>query len=212
MLITVNFQLVGVQVVMVDPVIAADDYTYERAVFQDRLYHRAMSPDDVSPLKHTTWRLVKDQAIKLPHLRMIRKGAHHDSRQMLAWASFGQHWLEAGELQIQIGSPYCFAECVVGFKTRCLAILQVLTLNPRAPSRPDPWTGQTEFAVILMISLFQDAMLWRPCHVIEQLHVKLQLCCPDHKHCPIGKTSISTVSAACRTQVSIYIHAYCIVL
>ena len=47
---------------MVDPVIAADDHSYERAAFQDWLQHSAMSPVDRTPLKHT--RLVTNQAIK----------------------------------------------------------------------------------------------------------------------------------------------------
>lgn len=47
---------------MVDPVIAADGHTYERAAFQDWLQHSAMSPVNKTPLKHT--RLVTNQAIK----------------------------------------------------------------------------------------------------------------------------------------------------
>ena len=51
-----------VQIIMVDPVIAADGHTYERAAFQDWLQHNVMSPADKKPLKHT--RLVTNQAIK----------------------------------------------------------------------------------------------------------------------------------------------------
>ena len=51
-----------VQVMLVDPVIAADGHTYERAAFQDWLHHSAMSPVDGIPLKHT--RLVTNQAIR----------------------------------------------------------------------------------------------------------------------------------------------------
>lgn len=47
---------------MVDPVIAADGHTYERAAFQDWLQHSVMSPVDKTPLKHT--RVVTNQAIK----------------------------------------------------------------------------------------------------------------------------------------------------
>ena len=47
---------------MVDPVIAADGHTYERAALQDWLQHSAMSPVDKTPLKHT--RLVTNLAIK----------------------------------------------------------------------------------------------------------------------------------------------------
>ena len=47
---------------MVDPVIAADGHTYERAAFQNWLHHSAMSPVDGTPLKHA--RLVTNQAIK----------------------------------------------------------------------------------------------------------------------------------------------------
>lgn len=51
-----------VQVIMVDPVVAADGHTYERAAFQEWLLHSFMSPVDKTPLKHT--RLVSNQAIK----------------------------------------------------------------------------------------------------------------------------------------------------
>lgn len=47
---------------MVDPVIAADGHTYERAALQDWLHHSYMSPVTQSPLEHT--RLVANQAIK----------------------------------------------------------------------------------------------------------------------------------------------------
>ena len=47
---------------MVDPVIAADNHTYERAAVQDWLQHHAMPPVDKQPLKHT--RMVTDQAIR----------------------------------------------------------------------------------------------------------------------------------------------------
>ena len=47
---------------MVDPVIAADGHTYERAAFQDWLQHSDMSPVNQVPLEHT--QLVTNQAIK----------------------------------------------------------------------------------------------------------------------------------------------------
>ena len=51
-----------VQVMLVDPVIAADGHSYERAAFQEWLQHSTLSPVDNTPLKHT--RLVSNQAIK----------------------------------------------------------------------------------------------------------------------------------------------------
>ena len=47
---------------LVDPVIAADGHSYERAAFQEWLQHSTMPPVDNTPLKHT--RLVSNQAIK----------------------------------------------------------------------------------------------------------------------------------------------------
>lgn len=47
---------------MMDPVIAADGHTYERAALQDWLHHSAMSPVDQVPLEHT--RMLTNQAIK----------------------------------------------------------------------------------------------------------------------------------------------------